>query len=57
MGVALMTNERWEGALVWLRRAYNLAGPGPRREELHRYLTELETRTPMSTVEGLTPPV
>ena len=42
LGQALLTLNRAGEARGWLQRAYSLASPGPRREELARYLQQTQ---------------
>ena len=42
LGQALLTLNRAPEALPWLQKAFALASPGPRREELARYLEQVK---------------
>jgi tetratricopeptide (TPR) repeat protein len=47
LGLALMEVGRLSEAVPWLRKAYNLADPGTRKDELSRYLQLLDSLKPV----------
>lgn len=47
LGMALMELGQYAEAEPWLARAHDLAAPGPRKEELNRFLTAVRQKTSM----------